>query len=202
MSLPLAGRRRAGRRCAVHWVSTRQCRPRARASQHVCGDLGSTCGRRRPRGPGRSRPSRPERMGRRRRCSRTWWGVRGGRRWRGCSCGLVGQVELLVRRPALVAGWRGWVMVCRTGPTCRAIRSSSLSRRYGVAVRPSQRRAGICLTACSNAAAGTWWHSSAMTRPYPAVSVGDIVAARQGLQGDHVDDRRRSSTGRRRAGRA
>ena len=39
-------------------------------------------------------------------------------------------------------------MVCRTGPTCMAIRSSSLSRRYGVAVSPSQRRAGICLTAC------------------------------------------------------
>ena len=27
-------------------------------------------------------------------------------------------------------------MVCRTGPSCSAIRSSSWSRRYGVAVRP------------------------------------------------------------------
>ena len=44
------------------------------------------------------------------------------------------------------------------------------------------------MTACSNAAAGTWWHSSAMTSPYPAVSAGDVVAARQGLQGDDVDD--------------
>src|SRR5437588_12195436 len=31
---------------------------------------------------------------------------------------------------------RGSVMVCRTGPTCMAIRSSSLSRRYGVAGQP------------------------------------------------------------------
>jgi len=35
---------------------------------------------------------------------------------------------------------------CRTGPTCMVMRSSSLSRRYGVAVRPSQRRTGICRT--------------------------------------------------------
>lgn len=34
-----------------------------------------------------------------------------------------------------------------------------------VAVSPSQRRAGICLTACSNAAAGMWWHSSTTTSP-------------------------------------
>ena len=62
-----------------------------------------------------------------------------------------------------------------------------MSRRYGVAVSPSQRRAGICRTASSNAAAGTWWHSSATISPYPAVSSGDVVAAGQGLQGDDVD---------------
>ncbi len=40
----------------------------------------------------------------------------------------------------------------------------------GVAVRPSHRRARICRTASSNAAAGTWWHSSATISPYEAVS--------------------------------
>ena len=38
-----------------------------------------------------------------------------------------------------LAGSRGPVMVRRTRPTCMVMRSSSLSRRYGVAVRPSQR---------------------------------------------------------------
>lgn len=70
----------------------------------------------------------------------------------------------------LSAACGGAAMVCRTGPTCMPIRSSSLSLRYGVAVSPSHRRARICLTASSNAAAGTWWHSSATISPYPAVS--------------------------------
>ena len=47
------------------------------------------------------------------------------------------------RRPAAarVPG-SGALMVCRTGPSCSAIRSSSSSRRYGVAVNPSHRRGG------------------------------------------------------------
>jgi hypothetical protein len=68
-----------------------------------------------------------------------------------------------------------------------AIRSSSLSRRYGVAVSPSQRRAGICLTACSNAAC---WDVVAFVGDDQAVPGGqlrDVAAAGQGLQGDDID---------------
>jgi hypothetical protein len=45
------------------------------------------------------------------------------------------------RRPA-PARWRAGLLVCRICPTCHAISSSSLSLRYGVAVKPGQRRAG------------------------------------------------------------
>ena len=37
---------------------------------------------------------------------------------------------------------------------------------FGVAVSPSQRRAGIDWIARANVWAATWWHSSTMTRPY------------------------------------
>ena len=62
-------------------------------------------------------------------------------------------------------------MVCWTGPTCMPIRSSSLSLLYGVAVSPELPPCADLLDrVLENAAAGTWWHSSATISPYPAVS--------------------------------
>jgi hypothetical protein len=50
---------------------------------------------------------------------------------------------------------------CRGEVTTGNVRS--VPAQGGIEGKPPgiQRRAGICLTACANAAAGTWWHSSA-----------------------------------------
>lgn len=79
--------------------------------------------------------------------------------------GVVGDEIAVDGRPLSPREEVVWAMVWRTGPSCSVIKSSSLSRRYGVAVSPSQRRAGICLTACSNAATGMGGHSFTTTSP-------------------------------------
>ena len=73
-----------------------------------------------------------------------------------------------------------WVEVWRTGPSWRPMRSSSRSRRYGVAVSPTSSEPG-CADRDSNAAAGTWWHSSTIPgrrRPLSARSLRRQVSAK------------------------
>ena len=63
--------------------------------------------------------------------------------------------------PSTAAGLISW----RVGPHWNPIRASSRSRRYGVAVSPSQRRVRARCTQAWNDTAGMWWHSSTTTSP-------------------------------------
>jgi len=56
-----------------------------------------------------------------------------------------------------------------------------------VAVSPSQRRAGICLTAYSNAAAGDVMALVGDHQAVPGGQLRDIIAAGQALPGDDID---------------
>ena len=71
-------------------------------------------------------------------------------------------------------------MVCRTGPTCMAIRSSSLSRRYGVAVSPSDSAVpGISLIRALERGGRDVVAFVGDDQAVPGGQLGDVVAAGQ-----------------------
>ncbi len=76
--------------------------------------------------------------------------------------------------PATVPGLISW----RIGPQWNPMIASSLSRRYGVAVRPSHRRVRARSTHAANETAGRWWHSSTTTSPYRSNIDGSSRRAR------------------------
>src|SRR5579859_2228815 len=78
-------------------------------------------------------------------------------------------------------------MVCRTGPTCIAIRSSSLSRRYGVGGQPEPAPCRDLLDRVLERGGRDVMAFVSDDKAVPGGQLRDVVAAGQGLQGDNID---------------